>query len=223
MVTVSVASGTGASSVMRARSKLMRASVVVPGTMSVSRCRRAALHAVGDFSTRLSKRAACAVVAGDFLDSTLDKRPTYVKDYRKALDMSPKLWGWHPYRDARNMQKGRLDKFLAATRCKSSGCRQPDVWLTEGNGVSVHPRPGGAPPDLRTTSQTADSLEHIIDLANDPDRPRVKRLYVYQWMGDDTWDSGLFRRNGTCRPTFNVLRRHSNPGLSPRSCPSTPN
>ena len=181
-----------------------------------------------NLNTRCQRRA-CAAVAGDFLDSAVDRYPAYIADYRRALRMTPRLWGWHPYRDARRGNQGRLDDFLERTRCTRGGCSQPEVWLTEGNGVTVHPRPPAAP-EVRTTAQTAASLEHIIDTANtasgDPraDRRRVKRLYVYHWMGGRTpdWDSGLFRLNGTCRPTYNVLLRHSNPGAAQPSCPTTP-
>ena len=61
-----------------------------------------------------------------------------------------------------------------------------------------------------------------MDMANDDDRKRVTRLYVYHWMGAPDWDSGLFRMDGTCRPTCNVLRRHSNPGSAGLSCPAVP-
>jgi hypothetical protein len=136
----------------------------------------------------------CTVVAGDFLDGA--SMATYLAEYKSALVTMPAVWGLHDYHDATYFQSSGVDALLRAT----TGA----VWLTETGGiVSFTSGAGSLPYDER---RAADGVSWVYQLADR--RPRIARVYFYQWQGDPTnaFDSGLMGYDGTPRPGYHVVR-----------------
>jgi hypothetical protein len=136
----------------------------------------------------------CTVVAGDFLDGA--SMATYLAEYKSALVTMPAVWGLHDYHDATYFQSSGVDALLRAT----TGA----VWLTETGGiVSLTSGAGSLPYDER---RAADGVSWVYQLADR--RPRIARVYFYQWQGDPTnaFDSGLMGYDGAPRPGYQVVR-----------------
>ncbi len=133
---------------------------------------------------------ACTVVAGDLLDGAA--MATYLAVYKSALATAPAVWGLHNYHDATYFQSSGLDAMLRATT--------GPIWLTETGGIVSF---GSLPYDER---RAADGVSWVYQLADR--RPRVARVYFYQWQGDLTnpFDSGLVGYDGTPRPGYHVVR-----------------
>jgi hypothetical protein len=137
---------------------------------------------------------SCTVVAGDLLDGA--PMASYLVAYQSALDTTPAVWGLHDYYDATYFQSSGVDALLRATT--------GPVWLTETGGiVSFTSGAGSLPYDER---RAADGVSWVYQLADR--RPRIARMYFYQWQGDpgNAFDSGLVGYDGTPRPGYDVVR-----------------
>jgi hypothetical protein len=136
----------------------------------------------------------CTVVAGDLLDGA--PMATYLAAYKRALVTTPDVWGLHDYHDATYFQSSGVDALLRATT--------GPVWLTETGGiVSFTSGTSWLPYDER---RAADGVSWVYQLADR--RPRIARVYFYQWQGDlaNAFDSGLVGYDGTPRPGYHVVR-----------------
>ena len=133
---------------------------------------------------------ACTVVAGDLLDGA--SMATYLATYKSALVTTPAVWGLHNYNDATYFQSNGVDAMLRATT--------GPVWLTETGGIVSF---ATLPYDER---RAADGVSWVYQLADR--RPRIARVYFYQWQGDpaNSFDSGLVGYDGTPRPGYQVVR-----------------
>jgi YD repeat-containing protein len=154
-------------------------------------------------------KSHCVVAAGDFSDGdfrisnpNVDARD-YLRDYKRGAGHSPRIWAWHAYRAGKTRSQFRLRAFLNATNARSK------VWITE-SGAVIHRGERGPGGDL-TTAQAASRLEYLLD---DLGRglPRVTRYYLYQWFGNDEWDSGLMDRE-TFQPRnlYGIFKARTNP------------
>ena len=138
---------------------------------------------------------SCTVVAGDLLDGA--PMASYLAAYKSALGSTPAVWGLHNYHDATYFQSSGIDALLRAT----SG----PVWLTETGGiVSFTSGASSLPYDER---RAADGVSWVYQLADR--RPRIARVYFYQWQGDraNAFDSGLVGYDGAPRPGYDVVRK----------------
>ena len=56
-------------------------------------------------------------------------------------------------------------------------------------------------------SDAAAAIDRAFAIATE--RPRITRMYVYQWKAwpTDTFDAGLARPNGTLRPSYDAFKR----------------
>lgn len=133
---------------------------------------------------------ACTVVAGDLLDGAA--MASYLEAYKSALLTTPAVWGLHNYHDATYFQSAGVDALLRATT--------GPVWLTETGGIVSF---GALPYDER---RAADGVSWVYQLADR--RPRLARVYFYQWQGDprNPFDSGLVGYDATPRPGYHVVR-----------------
>ena len=134
----------------------------------------------------------CTVLAGDVLDQAGMGR--YLKEYRRHLDGSPRIWGLHNYSDTNRFRDSGLRELLDTV--------PGDVWLTETGGIVRFGR--SFPEDER---RAARAVAYALRLARNNDR--VKRLYLYNWTGSkpsDRFDSGLVGPDGTARPGYDRLR-----------------
>ena len=136
----------------------------------------------------------CTVVAGDLLDGA--SMASYLAEYKGALGATPAVWGLHDYHDATYFQSSGVDALLRVTT--------GPVWLTETGGiVSFTSGASSLPYDER---RAADGVSWVYQLADR--RPRIARVYFYQWQGDpmNAFDSGLVGYDGTPRPGYHVVR-----------------
>lgn len=139
---------------------------------------------------------ACTVVAADVLDDP-DTVGRWLSAYRAALDSEPAVWGLHNYYDATYGTSSGVDRFLAAV--------PGEVWLTETGGI-VRFRSasgGGLPEDEGRAAQAIKWLYAML-----PSRPRVTRMYLYQWQSTpfSDFDAGLVRPDGSPRPSLDEVR-----------------
>jgi hypothetical protein len=133
----------------------------------------------------------CTVLAGDVLDQPGVTR--YVKRYRRHLDGTPSIWGLHNYADANRFRDSGLRELLRTVK--------GDVWLTETGGIVRFGR--GFPQDEQ---RAARAVKFVLALAKK--KPRVQRVYLYNWTGtppDDRFDAGLIAPDGSARPAYEVL------------------
>jgi hypothetical protein len=154
-----------------------------------------------------AKRACpkCTIVAADLLDD--ESVPSWVRRFRKAAKVKPRIWGLHNYIDANTFKPTGTRSLLKAT-----GAGQ--VWFTETGGLVW--RRGGIklPQGVR---HAAKATRYVFTLARLS--PRVKRIYFYHWTYPellDRWDSAIMNPRGRPRPAYNVLRQQLRAGRGRR-------
>jgi hypothetical protein len=142
----------------------------------------------------------CKIVAADVIDEVNMER--WLKVFKKTAK-KPRIWGLHNYRDT-NKRKGQR---LGGTKRLLKAVKG-DVWLTETGGIVKFVLPNGNilfPPDeLRANTAT----KRMFALAKRY-RSRIKRLYIYHWKqpgGNNRFDAGLVRLDGSPRPAYNTVR-----------------
>jgi YD repeat-containing protein len=148
-------------------------------------------------------QSQCVAVAGDFLDTGFTK--TFLDSYKSGAGHNPRIWAWHAYSAGKFKSTDRLRTFLRATRSTSA------VWLAEQGAVVQRQRPDGSLTPRLTDTEASARLRFIMD-----DLPlvstRIKRLYVYQWVGAPVFDAGLIERdNGQRRNLYTVVKNRTNP------------
>ncbi len=149
------------------------------------------------YRTLKAECQGCRILAADLLD--LPNAPAWVKAFRRAARVTPRLWGLHNYVSANRLDARRTRQVLAATR--------GELWLTETGGLvarrngSTLRLPQGKQHAARVTRFIFDGLARLS--------PRISRVYLYHWRSEshfDRWDSALIGPDGTPRPAFGVLR-----------------
>ena len=139
---------------------------------------------------------SCTLVAGDLLDDP-GSTPRYLAAYRAALDEEPAVWGLHNYYDATYRTSDGVDRLLAAV--------PGEVWLTETGGiVRFAAQGGGGLPEDEARAEAG--IRWLYELL--PSRPRVKRMYLYQWQSTpfSPFDAGLVRPDGAERGSLRAVR-----------------
>ena len=154
-------------------------------------------------SVRSSCRGSCKLMAADLLDeSTLG---TYLRDFRRSVSGSPRLWGLHNYKDVNRRQDKGLRTMLDAV--------PGEVWLTETGGiVKLEPSFPFSP------SRAASRTRYLFQQADKYDRVRaglrgkLGRVYNYRWYGepaDSRFDAGLVAQDGTPRAALATFARYA--------------
>lgn len=135
----------------------------------------------------------CTVLAGDvYLPAR--QLGTWIKAYRKGLNVHVDGWALHNYYDVRTHTANQLTTLEKLT----SG----PIWLDEISGVE---RRGHWQYKNQSAAAAGRDEKYLFSL---PKRyHRVTRIYHYQWKAVLTagWDSGLLDPNGQPRPAYNVL------------------
>jgi len=143
----------------------------------------------------------CTIVAADVIDErNMVRWLTVFKRYAKK----PRLWGLHNYRDT-NKRRGQR---LGGTRTLLQTVKGK-VWITETGGLVKFVLPDGRTLFKRSEQRAAKAIRRTFALAKRY-RARIKRLYIYNWIGSDRrdrFDAGLVRSNGQPRPGYRVVRR----------------
>ncbi len=156
-------------------------------------------EAVAGFYDEL--RAACpgcTVVAGDVVDS--GSYVDFLRRLRAAASVDPPLWGLHNYGDVTYGTSTGTDAALAAVG--------GELWLEETGGIVVLRDQAGRQTLPFDEQRAASGIDQAFALA--ATRPRITRLYVYQWSATPTssFDSGLVRPDGALRPSYTALVRN---------------
>ena len=143
----------------------------------------------------------CKIIAADVIDETnMEKWLKTFKRYAKK----PKIWGLHNYRDT-NLRKGQKTGGTARLLKAVKG----EVWLTETGGLVKFVLPSGGTLFPFSESRANKATKRMFSLAKKY-RSRIKRLYIYNWKqpgGDNRFDAGLTRANGTARPAYSTVRK----------------
>jgi hypothetical protein len=143
----------------------------------------------------------CTIVAADVIDETNMER--WLKVFKRTAKR-PKIWGLHNYRDT-NPRPGQ--KFGGTARLLKAVKGQ--VWLTETGGIVKFVLPSGGTLFPFSESRANRATKRMFSLAKRY-RSRINRLYIYNWkqpIGNNRFDAGLVRANGTARPAYNTVRQ----------------
>jgi hypothetical protein len=143
----------------------------------------------------------CRIIAADVIDETNMER--WLRTFKRFAE-KPKIWGLHNYRDT-NPRRGQ--KFGGTKRLLKVVKGQ--VWLTETGGIVKFELPGGGMLFPPSESRANRATKRMFKLAKRY-RQRIKRLYIYNWKqpaGDNRFDAGLVRADGTARPAYSTVRK----------------
>jgi hypothetical protein len=143
----------------------------------------------------------CKIIAADVIDEVNMER--WLKVFERTAK-KPKIWGLHNYRDT-NKRKGQR---LGGTKRLLKAVKG-DVWLTETGGLVKFVLPNGHTLFPYSESRANTATKRMFALAKRY-RSRIKRLYIYHWQqsaGENRFDAGLLRADGTARPAYNTVRK----------------
>ena len=163
---------------------------------------KSARRAAGYYNAvRNSCKGSCRLMAADILDQS--NMVTYLRQFLRAADGSPRLWGLHNYKDVNRNRSTGLRGMLRTV--------PGEVWLTETGGiVKLEPQFDFS------TSRAEKATRFMFKLADQFDsrkrgyRSKMTRLYVYRWFGeaaDSRFDAGLTDQAGQPRPAFRTFAR----------------
>jgi hypothetical protein len=146
----------------------------------------------GFYEELVSVCPTCTVVAGDVLDSGSYVR--WLQRFRAATALDPQLWGLHNYGDTTYGTTSGTDAVLAAVPGR--------LWIEETGGIVTLRNAAGRSTLASDETRAATAIDRAFAIARA--RPRVARMYVYQWRASalDRFDSGLVRPDGSLRPSY---------------------
>lgn len=142
--------------------------------------------------------AGCRVVAADLVDKT--NMIDWVRAFRAAAAVEPRLWGLHNYIDANRFETVRTRALLDAVR--------GEIWLTEVGGIVA--RRNGSDIRIPEGREHAARATRFIFARLAALSPRISRVYIYHWSSStrrDSWDSAFIASDGTRRPALRVFER----------------
>ena len=151
----------------------------------------------GFYEALVSVCPTCTIVAGDVLDSGSYVR--WLRRFRAATALQPRLWGLHNYGDTTYGTTSGTDAVLAAV--------PGTLWIEETGGIVTLRNAAGRSTLASDETRAATALDRAFAIARA--RPRVARMYVYQWRASalDRFDSGLVRPDGSLRPSYTRVVR----------------
>jgi hypothetical protein len=139
----------------------------------------------------------CTIVAGDVLDSGSYRR--WLQRFLRASTTTPRLWGLHDYGDVTYGRTSGVDAVLATV--------PGTLWIEETGGLVSLRNAAGRQTLAVGEATAASAIDRAFAIA--AVRPRIARMYVYQWRAKatDRFDAGLVRPDGTTRPSYTALAR----------------
>ena len=150
--------------------------------------------------------SGCTIVAADVLDNFSDFSEKMGKWLRSFSSIAPqaRVWGLHNWSDVNRFQTVGLDTMLKSVK--------GDIWLTETGGINSFITQAGTKSFKPSESRAVKAMNFLFDDVIHHS-PRVRRVYVYNWLSQPTnrWDSGLLDHDGNPRGTYDVLKKHSTP------------
>jgi hypothetical protein len=140
---------------------------------------------------------ACTIVAGDVLDSGSYRR--WLQRFLRASTTTPRLWGLHDYGDVTYGRTTGVDAVLATV--------PGALWIEETGGLVSLRNAAGRQTLAIGEAAAAKAIDRAFAIA--AARPRIARMYVYQWQAKatDRFDAGLVRPDGTTRASYTALAR----------------
>jgi hypothetical protein len=140
---------------------------------------------------------SCTIVAGDVLDSGSYRQ--WLQRFLRASATTPRLWGLHDYGDVTYGRTTGVDSVLAAVPGR--------LWIEETGGLVSLRNAAGRQTLAVSEAAAATAIDRAFAIA--AARPRITRMYVYQWQAKatDRFDAGLVRPDGTTRPSYTALAR----------------
>jgi hypothetical protein len=141
---------------------------------------------------------ARAVVVG-LADQTPMAYRRWLQRFLRASTTTPRLWGLHDYGDVTYGRTTGVDAVLATV--------PGTLWIEETGGlVSLRNAAGRQTLAIGETA-AAKAIDRAFAIA--AVRPRIARMYVYQWQAKatDRFDAGLVRPDGTTRTSYTALAR----------------
>lgn len=138
------------------------------------------------------------IVALDVLDqASVGATVRYIEKFKAAVAKRKlpkvKIWGLHPYSDINRFSTKRTKAMLKAIG-------KGEVWLTEASGLVQFGK--DFPYDEQRAAAANKCMFTIAKLT-----PRIKRLYVYGYVGSPAFDSGLVGADGQPRPGYTVVQK----------------
>lgn len=144
----------------------------------------------------------CTAVGLDVLDAQ-NIGPTigYIEEFKREIGrlrtVMPRIWGLHNYSDVNRHESWRTRELVRVLG--------GEVWLTETGGIVKF---GGSFPNRNGSGLTraSSALKYMFALAGS--NPRIKRLYIYNWLGgrpSTRFDAGLTNYRGQPRPGYLVV------------------
>jgi len=151
----------------------------------------------GYYEELRSACSGCTIVAGDVLDD--GSYVSWLRRFAAATSTAPRLWGLHNYGDTTYGTTTGTDAVLNAV----SG----QLWLEETGGIVAIRNAAGRTTLGADETRAAAGIDRAFSIALA--RPRIARLYVYQWQAlpGDRFDAGLVRPDGALRPSYAALVR----------------
>jgi hypothetical protein len=139
----------------------------------------------------------CTIVAGDVLDSGSYRQ--WLQRFLRASATRPRLWGLHDYADVTYGRTSGVDSVLATV--------PGSLWIEETGGLVALRNAAGVQTLATGEATAARAIDRAFAIADA--RPRVRRMYVYQWRASplDRFDAGLVRPDGTVRLSYTALTR----------------
>jgi hypothetical protein len=141
---------------------------------------------------------ACTVLGAELLDNT--GAAAYVRKMAPFMRVEPKAWGVHDYEDINHFRTRGTDAILRVTKGK--------IWLTEAAGLVRYVDGAGNDVYPYDEAFAARATSYLFDYVEaHPDR--IARVYYYAWRNrgpnDDLFDTALLRRDGSKRPTYDIV------------------
>jgi len=140
---------------------------------------------------------SCTIVAGDVLDSGSYR--SWLQRFLRASTTTPRLWGLHDYGDVTYGRTTGVDTALATVPGK--------LWIEETGGLVSLRNAAGRQTLFVGEAAAARAIDRAFAIA--AARPRIARMYIYQWRANatDRFDAGLVRPDDTTRPSYTALAR----------------
>ena len=139
----------------------------------------------------------CTIVGLDVLDTAPSSTIKYIRDFTRAVQHVPTIWGLHNYTDT--------NRFHSTDTRAIIRYMPGQVWLTETGGLVSFGRSFQNNHGSGLT-RAAKALKYMFSLAGA--FHQITRLYIYSWTAtrSDVFDAGLVDSRGKPRPGYYVVR-----------------
>lgn len=150
------------------------------------------------YNAMVAECPSCTVLGAELLDNT--RAAAYIRKMTPFMRVKPRAWGIHNYEDVNHFRSTGTDAILKVT--------QGQIWLTEAAGLVRYVDGEGTIVYPYDEAFAARATRYLFDYVEAHPR-RIKRVYYYAWRNrapiDDFFDTALLRRDGSKRPTYDIV------------------